>query len=69
MLKGTHLGFHVGREMLRALAGPLMDENLGSRIVGSSSVGLTGARSIEARPERLDRRTDWQALESGQSRG
>ena len=32
-----------------------MDENLGTRIVGSSSVGLTGALSIEALPERLDR--------------
>ena len=54
-LQSQAIGFDVGREMLRALAGPLMDENLGTRIVGSSSVGLTGALSMEALPERLDR--------------
>lgn len=48
------IGFDVGREMLRALAGQLLDENLGTRITGSDSLGLTATLSAEQLGPRLD---------------
>jgi uncharacterized protein (TIGR04141 family) len=54
-LQPQAIGFDVTREMLRSLAGPLQDEDLGTRIVGSNSVGLSGAMTLDTLPDRLDR--------------
>lgn len=48
------IGFNVAREMLRALAGRLADEALGTRITGSDSVGLTAALDSHTLGPRLD---------------
>jgi len=49
------IGFNVSREMLRALAGRVSDETLGSRIVGSDAVGLTARLDPHELGARLDR--------------
>lgn len=54
-LQPQAIGFDVTREMLRSLAGPLQNEELGTRIVGSNSVGLTGTLTADELPARLDR--------------
>jgi uncharacterized protein (TIGR04141 family) len=48
------IGFDVGREMLRALAGRLPEESFGSRITGSDAVGLTSRLDAATLGERLD---------------
>lgn len=48
------IGFDVGREMLRALAGRLPDEALGRRITGSDSVGLSAELDASTLGGRLD---------------
>jgi len=48
------IGLDVGREMLRAIAGQLLDDSLGTRITGSDSLGLTAALSADALGPRLD---------------
>jgi len=48
------IGFDVGREMLRALAGELIDANLGTRVTGSDSLGLTATLAAEELGKRLD---------------
>lgn len=48
------IGLDVGREMLRAIAGQLLDDSLGTRITGSDSLGLTAALSASALGPRLD---------------
>jgi uncharacterized protein (TIGR04141 family) len=48
------IGLDVGREMLRAIAGELLDERLGTRITGSDSLGLTAALDASELGPRLD---------------
>lgn len=48
------IGFNVAREMLRAVAGRLIDEALGSRITGSDSVSLTAKLHVGTLGPRLD---------------
>lgn len=49
------IGFNVSREMLRAIAGPITDEDLGSRIVGSDGLALTARLQAPDLGPRLDR--------------
>jgi uncharacterized protein (TIGR04141 family) len=49
------IGFNVSREMLRALAGPIADAELGSRIVGSDGLALTARLHAADLGPRLDR--------------
>jgi uncharacterized protein (TIGR04141 family) len=49
------IGFNVSREMLRALAGPIADAELGSRIVGSDGLALTARLHAANLGPRLDR--------------
>jgi uncharacterized protein (TIGR04141 family) len=48
------IGLDVGREMLRAIAGELLDESLGTRVTGSDSLGLTAALDASELGPRLD---------------
>lgn len=48
------IGLDVGREMLRAIAGELLDETLGTRVTGSDSLGLTAALDADELGPRLD---------------
>ena len=48
------IGFNVAREMLRAVAGRLADEALGTRITGSDSVSLTAKLDTSTLGPRLD---------------
>jgi uncharacterized protein (TIGR04141 family) len=48
------IGLDVGREMLRAIAGELLDESLGTRVTGSDSLGLTAALEASELGPRLD---------------
>jgi uncharacterized protein (TIGR04141 family) len=57
------IGFDVGREMLRALAGQLKDKSVGTRITGSDSVGLAAKMDAAAIGEKVDRLYD--AYEKG----
>lgn len=49
------IGFSVSREMLRAIAGPIADADLGSRIVGSDGLALTARLTAAELGPRLDR--------------
>jgi uncharacterized protein (TIGR04141 family) len=49
------IGFNVSREMLRAIAGPIADEELGSRIIGSDGLALTARLRAPELGPRLDR--------------
>lgn len=49
------IGFNVSREMLRAIAGPIADDQLGSRIVGSDGLALTARLQAKDVGPRLDR--------------
>jgi uncharacterized protein (TIGR04141 family) len=51
------IGFNVSREMLRAIAGPIADEDLGSRIVGSDGLARTPtpSRAALGAPQRSKR--------------
>ncbi len=51
----AEIGFNVSREMLRAIAGPIADEELGSRIVGSDGLALTARLHPPELCARLDR--------------
>lgn len=48
------IGLDIGREMLRALAGQLRDEELGTRVTGSDSLGLTSTLNALTLGSRLD---------------
>lgn len=48
------IGFNVTREMLRAIAGRLEDDNLGTRITGSDAVGLSARLEPTELPARID---------------
>ena len=48
------IGLDVGREMLRAIAGEMLDESLGTRVTGSDSLGLTAALDASQLGPRLD---------------
>jgi uncharacterized protein (TIGR04141 family) len=48
------IGLDVGREMLRAIAGELLDDSLGTRVTGSDSLGLTAALDASELGPRLD---------------
>jgi uncharacterized protein (TIGR04141 family) len=48
------IGFDVRREMLRAIAGRVPDESIGTRIVGADAVGLTARLDAATIGARLD---------------
>ena len=48
------MGIDVGREMLRALSGQVLDGALGSRISGSDALGLAGRTDVSTLLIRLD---------------
>ena len=49
------IGLNIGREMMRAIAGRVEDATLGSRVVGSDSVGLTRQLGVDELGPHLDR--------------
>jgi|BarGraNGADG00212_1021973.scaffolds.fasta_scaffold03268_1 uncharacterized protein (TIGR04141 family) len=49
------IGLNIGREMLRAIAGRVEDESIGSRVVGADSIGLTHRLNIAELGPHLDR--------------
>lgn len=52
------MGMDVGREMLRALSGRVLDGSLGTRITGADALGLAGRTDVASLLERLDRFRD-----------
>lgn len=48
------IGFDIGREMLRALAGQLKEASIGTRITGSDSVGLSAKLDVSTLGDRVD---------------
>jgi|GEM_PF-1480606 hypothetical protein len=54
-VSASAIGFNVSREMLRAIAGPIADEALGSRIVGSDGLALTARLQARELGPKLDR--------------